>query len=555
MLSELTIENVAVIERAQVNFDGGLNVLTGETGAGKSILIDSINAILGSRTTRELVRSGAHKASVWAVFSDYPEEVRRILEEGGYEPEDTLLLQREISADGKTSCRINGRPAAVGFLREIGAYLITIHGQHDSQNLLNAAKHLEILDSFAQSDSLLDDYKKIYHQLRSLEEQVRSLSMDEGEKQRRLDLLRYQVDEIDAAELFEGEEEQLVQQRNQINNARRIMECLNGAYTALQGDESFEGGVDLLSNAQGQMDEISRFSEDFASIAERLGDLYYNAQDLVQEIKYALDDFDLDPSRLEEIEERLDLLHNLKRKYGQTVGEILEFQAKAKAELETIEFSDQKLEELNVQLDRTRQQLQKLADRLTKLRKDAFVRFGGEIESSLKFLNMPGIRLTLSHQKVSCGPSGQDDLEFLISTNPGEPPKPLAKIASGGELSRIMLAIKSVMAEKDRIPTVIYDEIDAGVSGMAAGRVGQKLLETAHSGHQVICITHTPQIAACAENHLLIEKTVADGRTYTKLRSLQTDERVAELARIISGDRITPLALANAREMLELGES
>ena len=555
MLSELTIENVAVIEHAQVSFGSGLNILTGETGAGKSILIDSINAILGNRTTRELVRSGAKKASVWAVFSAYPDEVRRLLEEGGYEPEDQLLLQREIGADGKTSCRINGKPAAVGFLRELGSHLITIHGQHDSQNLLNAAKHLEILDSFAQAEPLLQKYQEVYHRLRDLEGQVRKLSMDEGEKQRRLDLLRYQVDEIEAAELSEGEEEQLVQQRNQISNARRIMECLNGAYTALQGDDSFQGGVDLLADAQGQMEEISSFSENFSLIAERLGDLYYNAQDVVQEIKYALDDFELDPSRLEEIEERLDLLHNLKRKYGQTVGEILAFHQKAVDELETIEFSDQKLEELNKKLDATRGELSNCAEQLTRLRKDAFVRFGREIETALKFLNMPGIRLTLSYQKAPFGPFGQDDLEFLISTNPGEPPKPLAKIASGGELSRIMLAIKSVMADKDRIPTVIYDEIDAGVSGMAAGRVGQKLLETAHSGHQVICITHTPQIAACAEHHLLIEKTVVDGRTYTSLRALNSEERIAELARIISGDRITPLALANAKEMLELGES
>lgn len=555
MLSELTIENVAVIEHAQVSFGSGLNILTGETGAGKSILIDSINAILGNRTTRELVRSGAKKASVWAVFSTYPDEVRRLLEEGGYEPEDQLLLQREIGADGKTSCRINGKPAAVGFLRELGSHLITIHGQHDSQNLLNAAKHLEILDSFAQAEPLLQKYQEVYHRLRDLEGQVRKLSMDEGEKQRRLDLLRYQVDEIEAAELSEGEEEQLMQQRNQISNARRIMECLNGAYTALQGDDSFQGGVDLLADAQGQMEEISSFSENFSLISERLGDLYYNAQDVVQEIKYALDDFDLDPSRLEEIEERLDLLHNLKRKYGQTVEEILAFHQKAVDELEAIEFSDQKLEELNKKLDATRGELSNCAEQLTRLRKDVFVRFGREIETALKFLNMPGIRLTLSYQKAPFGPFGQDDLEFLISTNPGEPPKPLAKIASGGELSRIMLAIKSVMADKDRIPTVIYDEIDAGVSGMAAGRVGQKLLETSHSGHQVICITHTPQIAACAEHHLLIEKTVVDGRTYTSLRALNSEERIAELARIISGDRITPLALANAKEMLELGES
>lgn len=552
MLNELTIENIAVIEKAQVRFESGLNVLTGETGAGKSILIDSINAILGNRTSRDLVRNGALKGKVWAHFDDLSPEVCALLEQAGYEPEGELLLYREIGVDGKTSCRINGRPATAGLLREIGAQLITIHGQHDNQSLMNLAKHLEILDSYAQLEEKREEYRRCYRNLVDLEKQIRALSIDEGEKQRRMDLLRYQVEEIDSAQPVEGEEEQLTEQRNQIRNAQKILDSLGAAYTALQGGDDFQGGVDLLGEAEGQLGEIRDLSDVFASLSERVGDLYYTAQDLAQELKDTLDGMDLDASQLEEIEDRLDLLRNLKRKYGPTVAEVLAFGEKARAELETIEFSDQRLEELSARRDGVKAKAEELAAQLSRARQKAFEQFSGQIAESLRFLNMPGICLALAQKKTALGPNGWDEVEFLISTNPGEQPKPLAKIASGGELSRIMLAIKSVMSDKDRIPTVIYDEIDAGMSGMAAGRVGQKLLETAHSGHQVICITHTAQIAACAQNHLLIEKTVREGRTYTEVHPLSQQERVHELARIISGDRITELALANAKEMLQL---
>ena len=552
MLNELSIENVAVIEKAEVRFGAGLNVLTGETGAGKSILIDSINAILGNRTSRELVRSGASKAAVWATFTELPAEARAALEAAGYDAEDELLLYREIGADGKTSCRVNGRPATAAILREIGASLLTIHGQHDNQSLLTPSKHLGILDGYAQHEALLQEYGQAYRALREVEKQITALSMDEGEKQRRLDLLRYQVEEIEAADLVEGEEEQLTEQRNKIRHSQKILDSLGAAYAALQGGEEFQGGVDLLGEAGGQVEGIGALSEEFSSLAEKLNDLYYSAQDLAAEIKDMLDGFDFDPSQLEEIEGRLDLLHGLKRKYGQSVGEVLSFYEKARAELDTIEFSDQKLAELTERRDRLYRGAAALAERLSRARKKAFEGFSAEIAACLQFLNMPGIRLALACQKVPLGPAGQDDLEFYISTNPGEEPKPLAKIASGGELSRIMLAIKSVMAEKDHIPTVIYDEIDTGVSGLAAGRIGQKLRETAESGHQVICITHTAQIAAYAKSHLLIEKAVENQRTYTSVRALEEEDRVRELARIISGDRVTELALANAREMLQL---
>ena len=555
MLNELSIENVAVIEKTDVHFGPGLNVLTGETGAGKSILIDSINAILGNRTSRDLVRSGAQKASVWATFSDLSSEVCTLLANAGYEPEEELLLSREIGQDGKSSCRINGKPATVGILRELGEALITIHGQHDNQSLLNPANHLGILDEYAQNDALLAQYRDVYHTLRDAQKQMSGLVMDEGEKQRKLDLLRYQTQEIEAAELQQGEEEELEEQRSKIHHSQQIIDSLGAAYDALQGGDDYEGSIGLLGQAHGQLGQINEFSSEFAAFYEKLGELYYAGQDLAGDLKTALDDFDFEPAMLNEIEERLDLLYQLKKKYGPTVADIEAYYEKAMQELETIEFADQKLEELQQRCNVLQEKATACAAQLTAARKKAFAAFSTAIMQSLHFLNMPNIRFSLVAQQIKLGPAGGDAMEFFISTNPGEEPKPLAKIASGGELSRIMLAIKSVLAEKDHIPTVIYDEIDAGVSGLAAGRVGKKLQETANSGHQVICITHTAQIAAYAQQHLLIEKSVTGERTYTKVRQLEKEERVAELARIVSGDKVTELSLANARELLELSDA
>ena len=555
MLNELSIENVAVIEKTDVHFGPGLNVLTGETGAGKSILIDSINAILGNRTSRDLVRSGAQKASVWATFSDLSREVCTLLANAGYEPEEELLLSREIGQDGKSSCRINGKPATVGILRELGEALITIHGQHDNQSLLNPANHLGILDEYAQNDALLAQYRDVYHTLRDAQKQMSGLVMDEGEKQRKLDLLRYQTQEIEAAELQQGEEEELEEQRSKIHHSQQIIDSLGAAYNALQGGDDYEGSIGLLGQAHEQLGQINEFSSEFAAFYEKLGELYYAGQDLAGDLKTALDDFEFEPAMLNEIEERLDLLYKLKKKYGPTVADIEAYYEKAMQELETIEFADQKLEELQQRCNALQEKATACAAQLTAARKKAFAAFSTAIMQSLHFLNMPNIRFSLVAQQIKLGPAGGDAMEFFISTNPGEEPKPLAKIASGGELSRIMLAIKSVLAEKDHIPTVIYDEIDAGVSGLAAGRVGKKLQETANSGHQVICITHTAQIAAYAQQHLLIEKSVTGERTYTKVRQLEKEERVAELARIVSGDKVTELSLANARELLDLSDA
>lgn len=555
MLTELTIENVAVIEKACVQFGPGLNVLTGETGAGKSILIDSINAILGNRTSRDLVRSGAAKAAIWAIFSDLGPGASRALEEAGYPPEEEqLLLYREISAEGKGSCRINGKPATATVLRSLCSELIDIHGQHDNQALLCPEKHLAILDAYAQNEALRQDYHASYVVLRDIVRQLKALSMDEGEKQRRLDILRYETEEIEAAQLSDGEEEQLTEQRDRIRNAEKIVSALSAAVQALNGDYETRGGADLLNDSMCALAEIGPISAEYQAAADKATELYYAAQELGGDLSGVLESFAFDPAQLDEIEQRLDLIHKLKRKYGDSVAQVLAYGERAAAELASISFSEEAVEQLKAKRADAFALARKKADALTENRLAAFARFAGQIAESLRFLNMPGIVLQLSRESGKLGPTGQDNVEFLISTNPGEPAKPLAKIASGGELSRIMLAIKSAMADKDQVGTVIYDEIDTGVSGLAAGRIGSKLKETAQ-GRQVICVTHTAQIAAQADRHLLISKSVADGRTFTQIRLLEQEEQVRELARIISGDKVTELALANAREMLLLARS
>lgn len=554
MLNELTIENVAVIEKVCVRFDHGLNALTGETGAGKSILIDSINAILGNRTSRDLVRNGAEKAAIWASFTDLPQSVQKKLADAGYaQEEDELLLYREIHTDGKTSCRINGRPATATLLRELSADLINIHGQHDNQVLLCPEKHLAVLDAYAQNENLRTDYYASYVVLRDIVRQIKALSMDDEEKQRRMELLRYEVDEIDAAALTDGEEETLMEQRNRIRNAQKILDALGMAYGALQGEET-RGGIDILGDAVQSIEEITPLSAEYKVLSEKLNEVYYATQDAAESIKSLLDEFDFDAADLDATEERLDLIYKLKRKYGDSISAILAYGEKAREELDTISFAEEKLEKLSAQRKIAFAEAKEKAEALTRNRKEAFLRFTEQITESLRFLNMPGIVLELAYQESKIGPTGHDVVEFLISTNPGETPKPLAKIASGGELSRIMLAIKSAMADNDHIGTIIYDEIDTGVSGLAAGRIGKKLKETA-GGHQVICVTHTAQIAAQADHHLLIQKSVSGDRTFTEIHSLSPDARISELARIISGDQITELALANAKEMLEMAEA
>ena len=554
MLCEIKIENVAVIEKAAAVFSDGLNVLSGETGAGKSILIDSINAILGNRTSREIVRSHTPKAMIWATFRGIGAKTRAQLADAGYEAENELLLYREITAEGKSTCRINGMPATASVVRDICSGLINIHGQHDNQSLMNPARHLGILDSFAQNETAHDAYYVVYKELCRVKKEIDALSMDETEKERRIETLRFQIEEIGAAELRPGEEDELLNRRTLIRNAQTVTEQLNIAYAALSGAEDAPGAGEMLGSAATALESISSLSEDFAPLAEQMSGLYYTARDAASDIADILARCEFDPQALDAVEERLDLIYRMKQKYGGDVQDILAYLDAATAELDGIETGAQRLDELYDRQAALYDKAKALADALTQTRLEAFKRFNAQITDALRFLNMPGIRFTLSHKKGPLAGSGQDSVEFNISTNPGEEPKPVAKIASGGELSRIMLAVKSALADKDDIGTVIYDEIDTGVSGLAAGRIGEKLKQTAQ-GRQVICITHTAQIAAQADNHLLIRKNVSEDRTYTEIDALSGEGRVQELARMISGDKITELALANAREMLRMAKA
>ena len=554
MLCEIKIENVAVIEKAAAVFSDGLNVLSGETGAGKSILIDSINAILGNRTSREIVRSHTPKAMIWATFRGIGAKTRAQLADAGYEAENELLLYREITAEGKSTCRINGMPATASVVRDICSGLINIHGQHDNQSLMNPARHLGILDSFAQNETAHDAYYVVYKELCRVKKEIDALSMDETGKERRIETLRFQIEEIGAAELRPGEEDELLNRRTLIRNAQTVTEQLNIAYAALSGAEDAPGAGEMLGSAATALESISSLSEDFAPLAEQMSGLYYTARDAASDIADILARCEFDPQALDAVEERLDLIYRMKQKYGGDVQDILAYLDAATAELDGIETGAQRLDELYDRQAALYDKAKALADALTQTRLEAFERFNAQITDALRFLNMPGIRFTLSHKKGPLAGSGQDSVEFNISTNPGEEPKPLAKIASGGELSRIMLAVKSALADKDDIGTVIYDEIDTGVSGLAAGRIGEKLKQTAQ-GRQVICITHTAQIAAQADNHLLIRKNVSEDRTYTEIDALSGEGRVQELARMISGDKITELALANAREMLRMAKA
>ena len=550
MLSSLQIENVAVIQKAEVHFEPGLNVLTGETGAGKSILIDSINAILGNRTSKDLVRTGAAKAVIRAAFEQVPPAVLDKLEQSGYERSEALLLSREITAEGKSSCRINGMPATAAVLRELCGGLININGQHDSVGLLNPAHHLGILDDYAQNRTVFQEYYALYRELVRVKRELDALITDEAEKQRKIDLLQYQVQEIEDAGLTAGEEQTLENRRKVLSNASAIRDRLAQSYALLSGSDDAAGAVDLLGEASNAVDAAAQLDPALTAAAGQLLDLYYNAKDVAADLIGRLDTYDTNDAELDEVEQRLDLLYRLKRKYGSTVEDVIAFGQKAREELDNIQHSQQRYDALQAEKLRLYTKAREKAEVLTQTRLKAFEELNTRISGTLDFLNMPGVRMTLRHTRGPLASHGQDSVEFYISTNPGEAPKPLAKIASGGELSRITLAIKNAMADKDAVPTVIYDEIDSGVSGRAAGRIGEVLRQSAQ-GHQILCITHTAQIAALADCHLLIQKNVSNERTYTEIHPLDENGRVEALARLISGDHVTELSRANAREMLQ----
>ena len=550
MLSSLQIENVAVIQKAEVHFEPGLNVLTGETGAGKSILIDSINAILGNRTSKDLVRTGAAKAVIRAAFEQVPPAVLDKLEQSGYERSEALLLSREITAEGKSSCRINGMPTTAAVLRDLCGGLININGQHDSVGLLNPAHHLGILDDYAQNRTVFQEYYTLYRKLVQVKRELDALITDEAEKQRKIDLLQYQVQEIEDAELTAGEEQTLENRRKVLSNASAIRDRLAQSYALLSGSDDAAGAVDLLGEASNAVDAAAQLDPALTAAAGQLLDLYYNAKDVAADLIGRLDAYDTNDAELDEVEQRLDLLYRLKRKYGSTVEDVIAFGQKAREELDNIQHSQQRYDALQAEKLRLYAKAREKAEVLTQTRLKAFEELNTRISGTLDFLNMPGVRMTLRHTRGPLASHGQDSVEFYISTNPGEAPKPLAKIASGGELSRITLAIKNAMADKDAVPTVIYDEIDSGVSGKAAGRIGEVLRQSAQ-GHQILCITHTAQIAALADCHLLIQKNVSNERTYTEIHPLDENGRVEALARLISGDHVTELSRANAREMLQ----
>ncbi len=552
VLTQLHIENVAVIEKADLSLGRGFNVLTGETGAGKSILIDSINLVLGGRISREIVRTGAKAAHVTALFDTVPERVQTHLKESGFEAEEdgSLLVSRDIQADGRGTCHISGRPATVSVLREIGRMLVNIHGQHDNQALLDPINHLRYLDLYAGDGELLAAYRQTYQTLRALHAKLKKLTMDEAERTRRMDLLQYQLGEIKSAAPRPGEDEQLEARRAQITHAGKILAGLKEALTALQGGEEGGGAAELARTAAEALESIKEVVPALSPLAERLQSARYEMEDCASELQNRLDDADIDPRGLDAVEERLDTLYRLKSKYGERIEDVLAFAEQAKKELESLSTSEEQKDKLKKEGRVLAAKAKEEAVRLTEARHKAARTMQEKIREELIFLEMPDVRFEVHiAPNPYLGADGADNVEFLFAANPGAALRPLDKIASGGELSRVMLAVKNVLADVDDIDTLIFDEIDTGVSGRAAYKIGLKLKQAAGK-RQVVCITHLAQIAAQAGRHILIEKQVEKGQTYTRLHLLDFAGRRRELARIIGGAAITPLTLQNAEEML-----
>ena len=550
MLAQLYINNIAVIERASIDLDRGFTVLTGETGAGKSIIIDAIHAVLGERTSKELVRTGADTASVSALFTGLGEEVRAVLSDLSipWEEDGTLLVQREIKAGGRSLCKLNGAPATVSMLKAVGPCLVTIHGQHESYELLSPEVHMTYLDSFAGLESLLGEYQQSYHRLRELQRQLEDLVTDEGEKARQVDLLRYQIQEIDEAQVRVGEGEELTQEREKIRNSEKIADGVELAKALLQGDEDQAGALSGVEQAAAAMERVAPYLPEAEEAAQKLREAQYLLEDADSLLHSAAIDFD--PAALDQIEERLDLLYKLGRKYGDSEEKILQYLADCQEKLHAIEFSDEERERLTALYEAEKQRAIALAKQLSEQRKRASLAFAKAVKAELAFLNMPGMEFLVDIQRVPLTAMGCDKLQFLVSANKGEPAKPMAKIASGGELSRIMLAIKTVLSGKDRVDTLIFDEVDTGISGAAANKVGQKLKQVSRD-RQVLCITHLAQIAALADHHLRISKHVKGDRTYTQVEPLDLEGRKEELARIIGGDQVTQLQLDMAEELIK----
>ena len=552
MLSVLKIQNIAIIENAEIEFSEGFNVLSGETGAGKSIILDSINAVLGFRTSRELIRTGEDEAQVTALFSCIGENVKSKLQELALPeaPDDSLLISRVISTD-RNVCRVNGALTNVTVLREIGAQLMSIHGQQDNRELLDSENHISYIDTVSSRQELIDDLKNIYDELTQTKAEIKKLSGDKAEKARKADILSFQINEIEKAEINPGEWENLKNRRSELQNFEKIQEGLYGAYGALSGDDGFRGAVELVSSAYRELSSISQYSKDVEGLSEKLGNLYYELEDVADTVRANVSDEGFSREELEKNENRINTIYNLSKKYGETEEEILEFLENAKSEYKAISFSDERLEELKSLYEIQYENAMKLAEELSAVRKTVALDFADKVCNELEFLDMPKVEFVVDFKKIELCEKGIDEVEFLISANVGEAPKPLAKIASGGELSRIMLAFKTVLAHKDKIATMIFDEIDSGVSGRAALKVASKLKDVS-VGKQVLCVTHLAQLMAYADNHYLIEKAAKNGKTYTSVTPLDIDGRKNEIARVISGGEITDIQLKNAEEMLAI---
>ena len=547
MLSLLHIENIAVIECADITFDAGFNILTGETGAGKSIVIDAISAILGERAYRDMIRTGTNKASVRAVFTDVPEFPW--FADNGVEYDSETIIQREVYLDGKNVCRVNGTLVTVSILRKLGIQLINIHGQHDSASLFDENNHLQFLDAFSENQSLIDSYVEKYSQVSQLRKEIERLHMDESEKLRRMETLRYQINEISKANLQAGEDEALEQRRKVLQNAEKLSDGIHTAVDCLYGGDDTDGASALLAEAERELARLVRYTDAYNELHDKVADLMYQVQDVAEELRYARDDLSYSADELEQIESRLDVIHRLRRKYGTTCEDILNYLDAAQKELDEIEFADDHVERLKLKCQKAEKQAWDAAITLREHRKHAAEVLSGRILTELAQLDMPKVQFSCNFTETELTPIGADTVAFYMSANAGEALKPMSRVASGGELARIMLAMKNVLAEQDQVATLIFDEVDTGVSGRAAQKVAEKLRSVAKT-KQVLCVTHLPQLAALANTHLLIAKQERQGRTYTSVTPLDMEGRKRELARIIGGTNITETTLKSAEEML-----
>ena len=551
MLSLLHIENIAIIESADIAFEPGFNVLTGETGAGKSIVIDAISAVLGQRTSRELIRTGAKSALVTAVFTGLPK--LRWLEDAGFPQGEELLLQREISVDGRNVCRLDGRPLTVAQLRELGRQLLDIHGQHDGQQLLDPACHLSYLDSFGRTGKLLEAYRKAYETVQARKKQIAALEMDEAERSRRVDTLTYQIGELERADLKAGEDEELDERRKLLRSAGKLMDAVQEAEYALTGSEDSQGACDLIAQAEGAIGRVSRLTDPLAELGEKLSALRCAADDAAECLRDMSRDLDFSPGELDQIEGRLDLIYRLKKKYGSTVAEMLDYLEQSRRELEQIQDADDTIVRLTAELEKELANAREKGEALTAARKKAAEKLQKRVQEELRQLDMPKVRFETeflpSEGEDGMDASGMDKVQFLMSANVGEALKPIQKVASGGELARIMLALKNVLAEDDGIGSLVFDEVDTGVSGRAAQKVAEKMADVARH-KQVLCVTHLPQIAAMADAHFSVEKGERDGRTYTRVERLSQEGREEELSRLIGGAQVSEALRRSAAELL-----